>query len=557
MKTPLIKFIVPIFFLALGAMAIKAPGPFQAEVDSTTISPGQRIQLSLEYDGLTTQTPDTSGLVGEFEIQSQSMSQSRVNIMGDEQNKTTWVLTIRPLKNSSPLIIRPIRLGAHSTLPIILTVDSQKRATPGFEFTLTADKTSAYVKEQILLTVKIKTTTNFRRMQLTEPHVQGAIMEALGKATSQETVENGQRTFLIEQKFVAFADEAGQLEVAPAQFEGLVQRHDLDFWGGAANPEFFSNDLKVTIKPMPASWPAGEPFLPVENLALVETFNERGPFEVDKALTRRFEIKATSALATFLPTINSPSVPGVKIYSEPGKKIQKSTPDGITASVDFSQVYLPMQGGGFQIPEQTIYWWNTKTNQLATTVIRPLDFEVRGNPNSAPVSPPPAVGETDEIPAPAPPSAADANRETAAEEPFNYWIVATGLFLLLWLATLGLWWWKARKPLSTEKPAEDPNKATLVTNLTKALGRDDAREVYRQLMELKAWATRQNQQTLLASFKDPASPLYMAEQSIAANLFCSTGQGHASLPNKNEILSEIAKATAVRAEGGLKPLYPN
>jgi len=231
----------------------------------------------------------------------------------------------------------------------------------------------------------------------------------------------------------------------------------------------------VTIKPITESLPKNQPFLPVKSLSVAETFDEEKPeISVNKALTRRFEVRAMGSLPSFLPVIKAQSVKSSEVYSESGTKAQEKSDEGLLASLNFSQVYLPTEAGPVHIPEQVVYWWDTEHDQLKTATIRAFQFNVI----------PEAVIKPDSHPEPleSPPKQIKS---------WPLWQLLTILFALLWLATLVFIYItkKPKYPINKNITNKQDHLMTLIAQVKRACESGSLPEVLSSLRELLAWAS--------------------------------------------------------------------
>lgn len=474
---------------------------FRAYVDPNPVAVGESLTLFLEFSGSPQQEPDLTSLAQDFSILSRSQSTNSFINNGRMQSKTTFSYTIRPkMHQEGSIIIRPITLNGESSAPITINVMGRRDPTPGIEVKATVAKHSVYINEPIYITVSLVARVNIGQISLKPPTIANGIIEPIGDGVALETIENGVKVVSYEQRFLAFVDTPGEESIGPATFEGVVSKSGRSFTGFPFREAFHepTEAIKISVKPAPAAFPKDHPFIAVENLAVVETLLSKGPYETNKAITRKFEVRGKNTLATFLPVPALPKVDGLKIYSEPGNKIQRAEDGNLIALLETAHVYMPTQKGSLKIPEQVIYWWNTATDQLMSTPIRAVELAIEGGTEAAPSAP--AVNTTEVI-----------TPNTSKESPkvFNVWSLLAGIFFALWIATVLFFWWVYQrtrlKPAAKERSFSNASQHLLP--LKEALSENSTQRVFKALTDLKRYAHAESLSGVSDAFADETSPL--------------------------------------------------
>lgn len=328
----------------------------------------------------------------------------------------------------------------------------------GISVALKANSSSVYVHAQLIVTIEIKTALALRNGTLGKLDIKDAVIEAISEDEQDEVTENGVVFQIFKRVYAIFPNKAGTLAIPNVNFEGLVAKEASGFF-----PGFFSqgkrvatrsNALSIQVKDVPSSYPKGQPFLPLKHLEISDTFSEPDPkFEVNKATTRRFDIKAIGNLSSALPTLAIPRIKGLQIYAEAGEKTQNATAEGISSQTSLAHVYLPTEPGSVHIPEQKVYWWDTESDQLKTTVVRSLDISVEG---SAPAAVPQVAAPiAPELPEEKPGAISKPIPTPQKNNPL--WPVLALLFLALWLITMIFFFITMRRYKLNEKiKQQDP-----------------------------------------------------------------------------------------------------
>lgn len=322
-----------------------------------------------------------------------------------------------------------------------LVVFKSVYAEQALSVTLKADAPNVYVNAELILTVELKTALALRNGSLGRPEIKDAVIETLVEDEQQEIEENGVTKKIYKRVYAVFPAKPGKLVIPSVAFEGVVIKESPNnffpgFFSNGQRINAQSNALSIAVKDVPSSYPKGHPFLPLKRLEIADAFDEPDPkFEVNKATTRRFEIKALGNLASSIPTFTPPRVKGIQIYAEAGEKIQHLSAQGIDASISLAHVYLPYEAGPVQIPEQKFYWWDTTADQLKTVIIKPLKITVEGVANAAP--PLQALPPQEKTEVETNPEAIKAPVVQPKEADSQFlWLVLSIIFAVLWLITL-------------------------------------------------------------------------------------------------------------------------
>ncbi len=91
-------------------------------------------------------------------------------------------------------------------------------------------------------------------------------------------------------------------------------------------------------------------------------------------------LTAKDTLASVLPAIAVPDLPGLSAYPDPPQLTNQFTRGQFTASRTEHISYVAEQPGRYQVPEQSIIWWSTTTQSLKTEVIPAIDIRAQPTP---------------------------------------------------------------------------------------------------------------------------------------------------------------------------------
>lgn len=514
--------IAKISFLLIFCMASAIAKPVDelvAFVNKTEIEAGESIILTVEFKGKS-QAPSFSEL-SMFNILSRQQGHESSFINGNFSQKTRWTLEIQPKSSEKEITIPAISLGAYKTKPITVKqgAKTKTKTSDGIFLVVYANKDQVYVNAQLIINVELKTSLSLRNGALSEPDIKDAILEPLVVDEQSDVVENGIQYRVFKRSYAVFPKKAGELLVSAVTFSGVaIKERDSfpGFFSSGTQISAQSHPLIVKVLDIPESYPKDVPFLPLKRLSIADRFDGT-KFEVNQAVTRRFNISALGTLSTFLPKIIEPQVKDLQIYSEEGQKDQRSSEDGILVNQQVSQTYMPTNPRQMHIPEQVIYWWNTDEDKLETTIIEGLEVSVLGK----------AMAKKD---APVP-KTVDPQPETEAKTP-SLW---PWFFLaLILLSLLGIFTYK--KGL---KKKVDPIK-NLIKDIISSCDKNDEKRCFELLQKL--------------SFKKELSlELLNKKNELEKKIW------QKNTAKNSPILSEIKKLVRIKEKPkkpGLEPIYP-
>lgn len=545
-----------------------------ATVERTHISSEETVELRVRYDGQTTGEPDFSPLEQDFEILSRDKQNQVSFINGNLMSYTEWRLQLWPQKKGA-LIIPPLTFKGEKTNPITLKVEA--RATihqqnhPVYIETL-LDKPSAFVQEQLLLTLRIVSSTNLQGLSGEELMVKNASITKVSETQHQENI-NGINHLVIETKYAIFPNTSGEFTIPSVRFNVMLSGNRRDPFSGS----FFSRggkqlilqseEKKAIIKPKPTQFGPSE-WLPAKGIAL----NERWSRPLDELvagepITRTIYITAQGLTSAQLPPIEINAGEIFKVYPDQPQLKDDVSQSGVTGTRAESVAIVPSKEGTIQLPPIVIKWWDTESNTVKETRLTGTTLSVK-----------PAVNASTDIElpeeSPATPDKAVASLEKTEgidrKQPKGIliWILGiSNLVLAIIVIILAVLWRQARTP-STEVPTQNPDtlipspekEAELFNRLRQASRSND----YRQFREnLIIWARafwqqplvtldevlqKTNEPSLQDRFRQLDQALYQTGRTETADL--------TSLYND---LKSVRKSGRERDSGNkhLKPLYDN
>jgi hypothetical protein len=453
-----------LLLLLLGLSTQNLYAEVQAILSQQSTNLDQPVRLSLQTEGEQELSPDLSVLDKDFEILGRSSQQSISVINGQMTSKRSLMLTLLP-KRAGTLTIPPIPFGQETTDALTLQVteqsqestqNSQKQA----KIELSLNQDSAYLEEEVILTLRLYQAPGVRGEALTMPEASNKDAQLkLIHEDRYNSQQDGIEYRVSEQVYAVFASQPGTLTLSGAKFRG----HS----GGSRDPflSLFSNSFTIPqqtgriirsesnsvsleIMPIPDAF-TGDRWLPARNLQIVDSgLNNQSAAIAGKPLTRRIMLIADGLMSSQLPALEQQMPPGIKLYPERPQLNDRTSRKGYSSTLQQSLTLIATDEGSYTLPALEIPWWNTETQQqeIARLAAREISFM----PNPAIPNPASQAGsqaDDSEIQKESEPSSAQSAPAAASSQPALPWLAL--VLGLAWLVTLFAWWISSRR----NKPA--------------------------------------------------------------------------------------------------------
>lgn len=481
-RVMLVLLLLPLLVLPAGA-AEQA----RAWLDRDSMQLGETVTLNVETNGAVGE-PDFSPLQGDFELLNRSNSSSVSIVNGSASSTQLWAVGLRP-RREGKLTIPALSVGKAKTQPVELNVGAAPvvaSARPGDDLfvELAADPLSAYVQQQVRVTLKLYYAINLTDGGLDELTAADAVVQKLGQDRSYDAELAGRRYRVLERRYAVTAEKSGTLQLPAVNFRGrALAGNDPNamFFGRGRAVSARSEALSIDIRPRPAEAAAG-PWLPAQSLELQLDGAQPGlQGRVGEPLTVNIGIVAQGLGFEQLPELDLPAIEGAEVYPDKSTTRSRENAGWIVGERSRKFAIVPKRAGTLHVPALTLHWWDTSKNQPAQATTRAFDVEVAA---AAAASMPsaPAVSATEPAAAAVAVPGVDSS--------------LTAIWRLLALGSLGLWLltviafvlWRRQAPAARAAPAPAAVSGGTRKAFDQALGRNDAAAAARQLL---AWARRE------------------------------------------------------------------
>jgi hypothetical protein len=353
--------------------------------DRTLISEGETLTLTVRFDSQTPDTPDLSPLEHHFEILSRSQQNNFSLINGNSTSYTEWLLTLLP-KKTGKLLIPSLRLKGAVSDAIEITVNEQKAQSTDPQPVIIEtelDQSEVYVQAQLLLTLRIKHAVAISGINADELTIDHAQITKLDNSEYRQRI-NGTEYNVIELKFAIFPEKSGTLTIPSLRFDIHVpdrsRRFSDPFMSRRTRLLVLRSDKKtVQINPRPQNAGSGN-WLPSQGISISEKWSRPlDELTVGEPITRTLHVTAQGLTGVQLPPLSHEQVEGVKIYPEQPQMSDDVTHQGVIGTRSEAMAIVPARSGEIILPAITLEWWDTKSNQLKTTVLESRTLQVKPN----------------------------------------------------------------------------------------------------------------------------------------------------------------------------------
>ena len=457
--------IVFLLTLLLSTAAYADVNSLEATIDRNPVMLDEAIRLTVTADGSADRDAfDSSPLLKDFVVGRTSVSSQTSIVNFDTKRTTVWTTTLFPRKEGT-FTIPSLTIEGKSTKPIqvkVIPVQEQSNVARDYFVTTDIDVKEAYLNQQLLYTVKLFLSSNIERGSLQAPEMQNAEITQLGEDKQYTDIVNGRRYQIIERQFAVVPQASGEFTLRGPIFTGEVMAANTNqrfgFFNRTQQINRVGPDITVNIKPIPQG--IDYPWLPSEMVRVDEEWPQGDSFVAGEPVTRIVTLTALGVVEEQLPDIPEFYPPNFKLYPDQSNTTTVEKDQSLISQRQTSLAIIPTQPGNFVLPEITIPWFNTLTQQTEYATIPARSITVApasgannaNTPNSLDTPSISSASNEDiqnDIPSTAPQPNASASKEgeplDSASGEFNTdentqlnWMV-TGALLVLFIIALTGW----------------------------------------------------------------------------------------------------------------------
>ncbi len=493
------------FFLFIFLLVIQqANAALNVSIDRNPVHVNESFQVVFESDKSPDQDPDFSPLQQHFVVLNTSQNSSISIINGDYKRSIKWTLQVMP-KQVGEIIVPAIHFGDDKTKPFQISVkpasSNSTGSNKGLIFELSADRDSAPVQGQIIITMRLMSNANISAYQFGDLMVNNmdVVIEPLGEVKRFQTRLGDQAYLVFEKKLALFPQQSGELSIDPVLGEvRLASQSNSIFDPFQTRGEIKrvnSSPIKLEIQPVGTTF-SGQHWLPATNVRLKDVWQgDLSKLVAGEPVTRTLVLVAEGLTAAQLPALQQQDVDGLKQYPDQPLLEDQRSEGGIVGVRQQKIALIPTGGGSYQLPEISVPWWNTVSQQQEVARIPARTIQVAGD----------VIAESQ--PVVVTPPAESAPVVQGVEQSSRVWVwVWLSLFLALgWLAS-GLVWWFGRSKKLNETSDQSPHKVNIniaYKALKQACEANDAKSVRVALLDWARALGLENLTRLAVYYGDP------------------------------------------------------
>lgn len=382
--------IVFLLTLLLSTAAYADVNSLEATIDRNPVMLDEAIRLTVTADGSADRDAfDSSPLLKDFVVGRTSVSSQTSIVNFDTKRTTVWTTTLFPRKEGT-FTIPSLTIEGKSTQPIqvkVIPVQEQSNVARDYFVTTDIDVKEAYLNQQLLYTVKLFLSSNIERGSLQAPEMQNAEITQLGEDKQFTDIVNGRRYQIIERQFAVVPQASGEFTLRGPIFTGEVMAANTNqrfgFFNRTQQINRVGPDITVNIKPIPQG--IDYPWLPSEMVRVDEEWPQGDSFVTGEPVTRIVTLTALGVVEEQLPDIPEFYPPNFKLYPDQSNTTTVEKDQSLISQRQTSLAIIPTQPGNFVLPEITIPWFNTLTQQTeyATIPARSITVAPASGANNA------------------------------------------------------------------------------------------------------------------------------------------------------------------------------
>ncbi|HKJ18337.1 MAG TPA: BatD family protein [Xanthomonadales bacterium] len=471
---------------AVAQATSQASGQVTARVDRDRLIEGETLTLILQTnDARQSLDANLSVLEDDFLLLDQR-SETQMSITNGRQTAVIRKMVTLEPRRAGRLVIPPLRLGNQVTQPISIQVENAPEPDPGepqavfIEVEVNPQQGPYYVHAQVGFTVRLFYQQSLTEAAISQPEPENASVRLLDEVPFQAD-RAGQRYRVLERHYAMFPERSGSLNIPPVILSGrLVDRGSDRMWQPSRRGRRItveSDPITIDVSPRPAQF-SGQDWQPARSYRLGEELSVSGEIRVGEPVTRTVIIDAVGLEENMIAEPEWSEIPDARIYPDQPQGISRDDGKWVLGHKEFRYAVVPEKEGTLVLPEVTVAWWDTTTNQERVSVLPASNINVL--PSAASVA---SALSAENMNVAVQPDGLSVN----ADEAGRYWRWLTLLFATLWLATLFFAVRFPRRPRPAPETTRELAESELVSGLKKACLAGDAGAARKQL---RGWLKR-------------------------------------------------------------------
>jgi len=359
----------------------------QISLSTNEVFQGDSLSLSIT-DSKPIASVDLAPLSKDFMLGGQQRGQSSRFVNGVGSTTYELGVILFPTKTGE-IQIPALKVGNEMTEPLNLTVKAQGEQntnkgttdSPSIQLQARVSNDTPYVGQSLFYTLQLTDGVGVLAGEVIPNQNEKIHITPVGQDTEKISVQDGKKVRVIERSYRLVPQEAGNLKIDPAVFNGeIAYQHqrkktrqplfgffdgaDLfqDFMTSTRPVQIISNPIELHVKAQPADWSGW--WLPSSEVQLNVSYKKPDDLKVGDTVQGELTLSAIDVDANDMPVVKIPTQTDFRIYPEPEERTTQMTSNGhIKGTVKTKFSLVPLKEGLIEIPEIQISWFNTQTAQ--------------------------------------------------------------------------------------------------------------------------------------------------------------------------------------------------
>ena len=244
-------------------------------------------------------------------------------------------------------------------------------------FKQTLSNPNPWIQQQIVLDLELGYRHPLSDEKLELPEFAGfRVAPVLVQQRTHGRNAAGEPWATIAWRYLLYPQASGPKTLAGARFTGIIsksrtERAIVDFSGAATE-----------IRVKPAVFPANQPWLVADSLALTEEWmGDPAQLAAGEEIERRLIVTAQGALAEQIPDVEMPRVPGLEVTRIGHKRVNRIHESGSEATAIFRYRIRAQRPGPAILDTIRLRWWNGAEGRAGEGVLPARRLEI-GEPRA-------------------------------------------------------------------------------------------------------------------------------------------------------------------------------
>ena len=345
--------------VALLAATTVAQAELRVEVDRSQVRVNESLNLKIISDKNSPDQIDLSSLPAELEIISRSSRQNIQIINGRRSASYELSLSLIALETGK-VQIPALELEGDRSRPLIIDIAPEATGSAKVaEIELVSPLSSAYVFQEIPLTLKLRFTGELAQGQLSDLSVDQAQVELLDE--SRYRSGDGE---IVERKYVLYPQSIGSLTIPALRFQGTMRANSRL---GLSGRVVRSSSKPLAIDILPPAVGELSAWLPASAVRLNDQLQPASSqLQLGTPITRTITLEATGMLGANLPEISlSASSADLRQYRDQSQFNSSKGSKNMIGRRTENIVYIPQSAGPITLPEVVVPWWDVAAGAMA------------------------------------------------------------------------------------------------------------------------------------------------------------------------------------------------